>query len=112
MLLNHLMVAMYSSDIVSIEEGENRVTFKFLATMVNLFKNMPGRVKLAITYEPKEENLHKLLKISNLHLSDPCFDETLCSRNGDCLTITANEYQCACEEKFTGHYYLNLINSI
>lgn len=102
MMFDFQMLALHSSDIFEIQRGTTSVKFKFFATIVSLFKNKPARVKLVITYDPKKENLNKVLSVANLRLSDPCHDENLCNKRGECQTPTSNAYECVCDEKFSG----------
>lgn len=102
MLLDFQMLALDSTGRVEIQPGSTSVRFKFLPRVVSLFKNKPGRVKLVINYDPKPENLKKTLIVQRLHLSDPCEDENLCHKRGECLTLTSNVYQCACGQNYSG----------
>ena len=101
-MFDYQMLALHSSDIIEIKRGRNSVEFKFSATIVSLLKNKPARVKLVITYDPKKENLNKVLSVTNLYLSDPCQDENLCNKRGECQTPTSNAYECVCDERFSG----------
>lgn len=103
MLFDFQMLPLHSTDIIEIEPNVTvPVDFKFYATIVSLFKNKPGRVKLVITYVPTKTNLNRSLTVHSLHLSDPCHDENLCHKRGECQTLTSNAYQCVCEKEYSG----------
>ena len=102
LLLDHQMIEMYSSDFEKLDASVTNVKFKFSATEAMLFQNKPGRVKLIISYEPKDDNIGKTLKLNNLRLSDPCHDEMLCNKKGECMTLASNSYKCKCWFDYSG----------
>lgn len=104
MLLNYQMVAIYTTNFVRLEKGTKGIKFQFSGQHVGLLKDKPGRIKLVLNYKPSRENLSKKIQIENLYLSDPCIDENLCHKNGECLTLGSHSYKCRCGMDFSGEH--------